>query len=334
MRGFVCNPLAAAARVFALNQSWQLVLSFTQGATLSAWPIAFAPTVAGLTTDENRSAGFSIVFATGIGMGTLAGLAGGWIPRMLLARGLVRSESAAMQCVLLGACAVVMCGVWPVQQLRLNERLNAAAPRARLVHPFLYRFLPPFLLWTAATASFPVFGAIWLHKSLGFDLGRVGTVFSASQLSQCAAVLASPLLFRVTGLTRGVAAAQLGNALIAVCLGLAGGIRVSVLFYLLYSAGLFMCGPGIYNLLMNRVPEAERSTASAVQNACGAVCQAASASLTGFIIVHNGYRAVLAGNGLVALCGGLFFLALGARSQAAESGDRNAEVGEVREVRT
>jgi hypothetical protein len=273
-----------------------------------------------------------MVFATGIGMGTLAGLAGGWIPGLLMAHRIVRSESAAMQFVLLGACAIVLCGAWPVSQLKLDERLSTPARRTRVVHPFLIRFLPPFLLWSASTASFPVFGAIWLHKSLGFELGRVGTVFSASQLAQCAAVLASPLLLRVAGITRGVAAVQFGSASIAICLAIAGGARASVLLYLLYSAGQFMCGPGIYNLLMSRVPEAERSTASAVQNACGAVCQAAAASLTGFAIVHSGYGVVLAGNAGAALCAGLLFLALGSRVRTTEDAGEHAKAGEVREV--
>lgn len=328
--GFVCMPVAAAARVFALHASWQLALAFLQGATLSAWPIGFAPTVAGLTTEENRSAGFSVVFATGIGMGTIAGLAGGWIPGLLLAHRLVRGESAAMQCVLLGACVVILCGAWPVKQLKLHEKLIAPASRSRVVHPFLFRFLPPFLLWNVATASFPVFGVIWLHKSLSFELGRVGTVFSAAQLAQCGAVLASPLLFRAAGVARGVAAAQLGSAIVAACLGLMSGVKAGVLFYLLYSAGQFMCSPGIYNLLMSRVPEAERSTASAVQNACGAMCQAGSASLTGFVIVHSGYGAVLGGNACVALCAGLLFLALGSTARAAEHPGKSLEVGEVR----
>jgi MFS family permease len=334
LAGFICSPLAAAVRVFALHPGWQLTLAFAQGVTLSAWPIAFAPTVARLTTEEHRSAGFSIVFATGIGMGTLAGLAGGWIPGVLLAHGLAHSESAAMQLVLLSACAVVLCGAWPVKQLKLDERLSAPKRQPRVVHPFLLRFLPPFLLWSAATASFPVFGAIWLHKSLGLDLGHVGLVFSASQLAQCAAVLASPLLFRVAGLSRGLAAAQLGSALVAVCLGLMSGMRANVVFYLLYSAGQFMCGPGIYNLLMSRIPEAERSTASAVQNACSAVCQAASAALTGFVIVHSGYGAVLGGNACLALCAGLLFLTLGSRVKPSESDGASVGVREIREVQT
>ena len=249
-----------------------------------------------------------------------------------MAHRIVRSESAAMQFVLLGACAIVLCGAWPVKQLELNETLNTPARRSRVLHPFLFRFLPPFLLWTAATASFPVFGAIWLHKSLGFGLGQVGTVYSASQLAQCAAVLAAPLLFRAAGLTRGVAAVQFGGALAAVCLALANGARAAVLLYLLYSAGQFMCGPGIYNLLMSRVPEAERSTASAVQNACGALCQAGSASLTGFAIVHAGYNTVLAGNACVALCAGLLFLALGSRTLSAGNSAEQSEIGEAREV--
>jgi len=87
---------------------------------------------------------------------------------------------------------------------------------------------------------------------------------------------------------------------------------VSVACYLSYSGLQFMSGPGIYSLLMNRIPDSERSTASAVQNIVGALSQAAAAVITGSMLVRYGYPKVLAGNGGVALAAALLlYLLLG-----------------------
>ena len=333
LAAFICSPLVAAARVFTMGAEWQTALAFAQGVALCAWPICFAPAIAKLTTEANRSAGFSIVFATGIGMGTIAGLAGGWLPGLLLSHHLVHHDRNAMSGVLLMACALVLCGAWPLARLSLNERLASAGRRVRLLHPFLLRFLPPFLLWNVATGSFPVFGAIYLQNALGLPLAKVGTLFAASQLAQCAAVLVSPLIFRRAGTARGVAAAQIAAAGCMVLLAKVSGSSAPLVLYVLYSAFQFMCGPGIYKLLMDRVPEMERSTASAVQNACGAVCQAASAALTGFAIVHSGYATVLAANAVVAIgTGGLFFM-LGARAATLDT-DPIHDANAMREAHT
>ena len=305
---FALSPLVAAARVFALDPAVQLALAFAHGVTLCAWPICFSPVVAKLTTERNRSTGFAIVFATGIGMGTVAGLAGGWIPEWLTSWRVVDGDVGAMRLVLLLACSVVLIGVWPVVQIRLVGGVVSSARRGRTVHPFLLRFLPPFLLWNVVTGSFPAFGALYLHNLLGLPLRTVGTVFSLSQMAQCAAVLASPLLFRALNLTRGIAVAQFVAAILLLLLGRRGGVMLPICFYLTYTAVQFMCGPGIYRLLMDRIPDEERSTASAIQNACGAVCQAASAALTGFLIVHRGYGVVTIADACVGACVGLLFL--------------------------
>ena len=57
-------------------------------------------------------------------------------------------------------------------------------------------------------------------------------------------------------------------------------------------------------------PEEERSTASAIQNMSGALCQAAAAAITGSCIVRFGYSAVLFGNGGAALTAALLFIVL------------------------
>jgi predicted MFS family arabinose efflux permease len=71
-----------------------------------------------------------------------------------------------------------------------------------------------------------------------------------------------------------------------------------------------MTGPGIYSFLMDNIPVEERSTASAIQNLSGALCQAATAAATGACIVRFGYADVLLGNAAVAVLASILFVLL------------------------
>jgi len=307
---FLCAPALCALRVLLLWVPAQFALAFATGIAMCCWPICFSPTIAALTDERNRTSGFSIMFATGIGMGTLAGVLGGYVPEMLHTGRFHASIVAGIRSVLLLACIITIAGAWPLRRVRVSAAPPPDSGRVRLFHPFLLRFLPPFLLWNVVTGSFPVFGAIYLQKALGIPLGRLGVIFSASQLLQFTAVIVSPLLYRHAGVTRGIAVALGGTAVFLALLGGTGGVNWAVAFYLAYNAMQFMCGPGIYNLLMSRVPEAERSTASAIQNLSGAVCQAGTAAVTGIAIVSAGYRPVLFANAACALGAALLFLVM------------------------
>jgi fucose permease len=324
---FLCAPLLCALRVLIVWEPAQLALAFATGMAMCCWPICFSPAVASLCTERNRTSGFSIMFATGIGMGTFAGVLGGYVPELLHAGKVHASIVGGIRTVLLIACGIVLVGAVPLSKLRLAHRLPPAGQRVRFFHPFLRRFLPPFVLWNVVTGSFPVFGAIYLQQVCKIPLGRLGMVFSASQLVQFIAVLAAPLLLRRAGLGRGIAIAQIGTAIFLVLIGASNMVAPVVCFYLAYNAMQFMCGPGIYNLLMSRIPEAERSTASAFQNLSGALCQAGTAAVTGTCIVSFGYRPVLLANAAAAVAAACLFFTLPTAVSAAENidegGDRN-----------
>src|SRR6185312_11291373 len=168
-------------------------------------------------------------------------------------------------------------------------------------------FLPAFLLWNVVTGSLPLFGAIYLQKVLGLPLGRLGTVFGASQLMQFLAVLGAPLLFRRTGIPGGVSLAQLGTAALLLLIAETRFVPAAACFYVIYFAVQFMCEPGIYQMLMERIPEAERSSASAIQNLSGALCQAGTVAITGACIVAYGYRKLLIANAAIAVLASLLF---------------------------
>jgi sugar phosphate permease len=123
-------------------------------------------------------------------------------------------------------------------------------------------------------------------------------------------VLAAPLLFGRRGLIKGIALAQVGTAVFLLLIGVTKAAPAAIGFYVAYNAVLYMCTPGIYNLLMNRIPEEERSTASAAQNLSGAICQAATQALTGLCIVQFGYKPVLLADAVFAVGAALLFLGI------------------------
>jgi MFS family permease len=305
---FLGAPLICALRVFTLWPPAQVMLAFLTGLALCFWPICFSPAVAKFTSERNRASGFSICFATGIGMGSLAGLAGGYIPELLHTQGSQLPLVGGIRIVLLCACGVVMLGAWPLATLAQDAEPARIAGGIRLFHPFLKRFLPPFILWNVVIGSFSIFGAVYLQKVLGLTLSRVGTVFSFSQLLQFAAVLSTPLLYRRAGTIKGVSLAQAMTGAFLLLLFSTRMLPLSVACFLAFNAAQWLCSPGIYSYLMEHIPEDERSTASAVQNISGALCQAGTAALTGSCIVQFGYPAVIAGNAVIALLAALLFL--------------------------
>ena len=307
---FIAAPLLCILRTKILDMPAQIGLAFFTGVALSCWPVCFSPVVARLTTEENRVSAFSIVFATGIGTGTLAGIVGGYLPEMLKATGGTSHLVDDMRIVLVLACGMVLLGVWPILKLQLGNTEQTGRQIFRLFHPFLFRFLPPFALWSVVTGSFTPFAAIYFQHHLKIPLGQVGLIFSASQLAQFAAVLLAPLLYQRFGTIAGIMCTQIATGATVFALGRTQSLPATVACYLGYSGLQFMSGPGIYSLLMNRLPEAERSTASAVQNIVGALSQAAAAVITGSLLVRYGYPGVLAGNGGVAIAAALLLYVL------------------------
>jgi MFS family permease len=307
---FLCAPLLCVLRVLVLDPSAQLAIAFLTGMALCGWPICFSPAIAKFTHAENRTLGFSIAFATGIGLGSVAGLAGGYIPQLLQHYVTRMSLVGGIRIVLLSACCVVLLGLLPIVHLQIEHEAIPAGKHGMSFHPFLRRFLPGFLLWNVVTGSFGLLGAVYIQNKLGVSLGRIGTIFSASELLQFAAVLLAPLLLRRMGANRGVAFAQLGTMFFLVLIAVSRSQTAGTCFYLLYFAVQYMCEPGIYKILMEAVPEAERSTASAIQNLSGAVCQSGTTAITGICIIRFGYQSVLIANSIVALFAALAFLSL------------------------
>jgi predicted MFS family arabinose efflux permease len=114
-------------------------------------------------------------------------------------------------------------------------------------------------------------------------------------------VLLVPLLYRRIGVIAGILMAQLITAAAAFGLGRAHSAGYAVAWYLAFTGAQFTAGPGFYGMLMSRMPESERSGASAIQNIAGALSQAGASTLTGILIVRFGYGLVCTGNATLAI---------------------------------
>ncbi|HEY1578323.1 MAG TPA: MFS transporter [Terracidiphilus sp.] len=298
---FIVVPLISICRTFALWMPAQIGLAFLTGVALSSWPVCFAPSIAKVTTEKNRVFAFSISFATGIGTGTIAGLVGGSLPGLLKSNRHALTNADGMRFVLIGASVVAMLGIWPILRLTLGVPDHPERRRMLTFHPYLFRFLPGFALWSIVSGSFIPFAPIFFQKNLGMSLQKVGMIFSASQLAQFCAVLIAPLLYRRVGSVSGIVSVQVAAAASIFALGFCHNTSLAIACYLVFTALQFSTGPGFYGLLMSRVPEADRSSASGAQNVTGALSQTASAALTGTLILHDGYGLIFKSSAVLSL---------------------------------
>jgi hypothetical protein len=177
-------------------------------------------------------------------------------------------------------------------------------------------------VWALVTGSFPPFANVYFVHHLGLSLQKMGFVFSLAQLVQFLAVLCAPLLFRRTGLVKGVILTQLATAAALASLALihpgTHGGTPALWVYPIYMAMQFMNEPGIYSLLMDKIPPGERSSASASTFFVSNGCQALASAAMGVAIVRFGYSAALLGIAGLAVAATLLFARLSG-SQAASA---------------
>jgi MFS family permease len=307
----IAVPLCFASRVFLLQMPAQLWLAFLSGIAMSIWSVCFSPTLAKLTTHENRAFGFSIFVATGIGASALAGLLGGYLPDQFRRLFQAGSQVDGIRVVLLLACIILAFALFTI--LRLHLRLDENAQTSgKVFSGFLLRFLVAIAVWNFAINFFTPFANVYLSRHLGLPVTRIGGIFSSSQLIQVAVILMAPLLYRRVGLVTGLAITQLATASLFWGLSRASGLTIAPYIYLLLASVQWTAGPGIASLLMNRTPEKHRSQAAAIQNIVNLATQAGSAALAGKLFEQYGYSGPLAANaGIAVLAAVLLYTLLG-----------------------
>jgi predicted MFS family arabinose efflux permease len=238
-------------------------------------------------------------------------------------------ESAEVKrLMLLAACGIAATGLFALIRLRIpsQKRDNTgleqiqkdAGYRRWRLHPFLLRFFPAMILWTAVLTSFAPFSGVYLSQGRHIPLARIGLIFFVAQLVQSGLGLLSPIVFRRLGLLKGIVATQLVTA---VALGFLAetkdGWLVAPLFIAL-TAIQWMNTPGLENLLMSGVPDEDRSTASSMMMFCNAVVAAGATSGAGILFGQFGYPRVMLGVSALAVAAAILFGALvsPARSRA------------------
>jgi MFS family permease len=296
LRWTLCGGLSLAIifsilRACILWQPAQLAFALLTGFTLSFWAVSFSPAIASLTTEPQRPFAFSLFFASGISFGGLGGLVAGRLPGLFAKLPLhveLRSTHSAQALTLLFGCAVMALALLPLSHLSLR----ATVPKARLPrfnNPFLRRFLPAMAVWNLVTGSFLPFATVYFVHHLGVSLESMGNIYSVSQLIMVFAVLSVPLIFRRTGLVPGLMLTQLATAAAMVFLAGAHNVRSATLLYWAMMAAVTMSEPGIYSMLMDRTPEAERSGASAATFFVNSASQIIASYAIGSAIVQFGY---------------------------------------------
>ncbi len=291
---FSIIPCVAAILAAGLPAPLLLCCAFLYGVVSVMWAVLLSPAVAGLTNVRNRSAGFSIVCASGIAIGILGGAVGGRLPGWMARVAPGTSVVAQYRAALWIGCGIVLLGLVPSFKLRLGAALSTARETRRLRRPppqVIY-FLAAVAVWNLGTGVFnPFFSAFF--ERLHMPVERIGLVFSLSQLAQALAVLAAPLVFRATGLIRGISRMQLLSAVALACIAAAGGPGTAALAYGAYMAVQNMSEPGMLRYLMDCVPESERGGVSAWNFLVASGAQAIAAGISGVLLRRLGYPPVL-----------------------------------------
>ena len=310
---FTLAPLFGVARTLFTQEFAQIGLAFLAGVVVSIWGVCFLPAIAGLTTERNRSSAFSLIFSVSIGTSALGGLICGYLPDWLRMAGHAMQGVEIKRWILIVSCGIAALGLVPLSAFRLppaqrepEGREDGQGPRWK-IQPFLLRFLPAMALWAAVLASFTPFANVYLARDLHISLSKIGLIFSVAQVVQLGVVLLTPFVFRRLGLVSGIVATQIATSVSLAALALLHDVRLAVVLYLSFSALQWMSSPGLYNLLMSRTPERDRSAAAAMTLFCNAVLQSGATALAGMLFTQFGYPPVLVGIAVFALLVALLF---------------------------
>lgn len=309
----IASPLLGIARTLAMWQSAQIGLAFLSGLGMCLWGVCFLPALARLTTEENRASAFSLIFSVGVGTTALGGVVCGYLREWLRMAGFAMQAVEVKRLILTVSCGIAAAGVIPLLRLRLplqeseSQTRDEIAKRPWKTKSFLLRFLPTMALWAAVTAAFTPFANVYLSKDLHLPMSQIGLIFSAAQVIQLCMTLLTPLVFRRMGLVNGIVATQVATAAALACLAATQDRRLTIALYLSFSAVQWMSAPGLYNVLMSRVPDEERSSASAMTLFCNALLGSGATAGAGILFVQFGYPHVLLGIAVLAITAAILF---------------------------
>ena len=303
---FIAVACISALRATVPIASVLVALAFLGGVATSTWGVAVSPTIAQLTNERNRSLGFSLIFSSGVGIGVLGGIIGGHLPGKFSS--VLSSTIDGYRASLLFGCAVVLLALLPLSRLRFDAA-PVSEPVFRRPSPLLLRFFAAMIVWNLGTGAFnPFFSAFFVH--LSFSTEHIGMLFSSVHFTQALAMLAAPLVLNRLGLARGISTMQVATALSLAGLAMWTGATLTSFAYGSYVVFQYMTEPGVFALLMNSVPVAQRAGISALNMMVIAAANAAAASLAGVLITRFGYPPVLTVASLTCAAAALLFRGL------------------------
>jgi MFS family permease len=309
LAGFVLTACISALRAYITLPPALLGLAVAAGVSSSAWPVALSPVVAQLTTTKSRPLGFSLVCSSGIAIGILGGLVAGHMPGWLLRLHLAASRLESYRESLLIGCAFVLLAFWRFSRINMGT----AQPHKRIFSrpsPLLIRFLIAMAVWNLGTGALNPFFSVFFTRSVHLPVEQIGTVFACAQVAQVGAILLAPLVFRKFGLTHSISGMQYATALAIIGLAIAGGPVWAAAGYAAYMMFQYMSEPGLFTVLMEGVPEGERSSASALNFLVAFSGQAIAAATAGHLLTNFGYPRVMIGSAIICAAAALLFRAL------------------------
>jgi predicted MFS family arabinose efflux permease len=323
---FVVLSTVCVLRATIMNIPIQLLLAFLSGMGFSIWAVCLCPAVAQLSSERARPFAFSLIFSLGIGVGALGGIAGGSLPGWFSHLSGYGETFDSRRLVLLLSSGFVVVGMLPLSKIKFTLAASSAKVR-RTFHPFLVRFLPAIAIWSFVTGSFGPFANVYLARHLQMPLYEIGLVFSVSQLAQVVGVLVAPWALRRAGSIAGIAGMQVATSIALLALAITRSSLGGALGYVAFNSFLYMSEPGMYSLLMSKVPVEERSSASAVNALVMSGCQAIAAVLAGWTITKLGYPRMLSLTaGIAILAAGLFWKLLKGESTMQTSRDESEQI--------
>lgn len=309
---FLAAPALNAARAIWVWGPAEVGLAFATGVVMSCWGVCFLPAVARLTTESNRTSGFSLIFSASVGSSMLGGVVCGYLKDWLQRIGIIMGSADVKEAILLLSCGTALLGLFPALRLPISvathdgKRSDAGpiwrtAWRTLATSPFLIRFLPLMALWVAFLGAFTPFANVYLSRDLHVPMEHIGVIFSTAQVLQLCMGIVTPIVCRFTGLIKGICLTQAVAALVLACMAGARSGAWGVAFYLIFSAAQWMSSPGLYNLLMNETSESNHSNGAALTLFCNALLGSAATAGGGVLFTHFGYPPVLVGLAIFAL---------------------------------
>jgi sugar phosphate permease len=262
-----------------------------------------------------------------VGTSILGGIVCGYLRQWLSMAGVVMQAVEVKRLILVLACGLSFLGLIPVLALRMGDDEkdlpDQQSPKAWLrqwkLNAFLVRFVPLMALWSGVLVFFTPFANVYLSRDLHVPMTQIGLLFSTVQMIQLCMGLLAPLFFRAFGLIPGIAATQALSAVVLALMASAKSGRFAVAAYLTFSAVQWMSSPGLYNLLMDRTPDAERSNAAAMTLFSNALVGSLATAAAGMLFTRHGYPPVLLGLAGAALTIAVLFQFLLPRNTSAES---------------